>query len=350
VVKRLGFAVPGDLATPTGGYAYDRRMIAELKNLGWTVDVINLGDGFPWPDKQTLATAETRLMMSSTSCPIMVDGLALGVMPEAARRMRAEHSLVALVHHPLALETGLSAQQIKILRDSERAALAAAKHVIVTSDATAQELTTNYDVAADKITVVRPGNDVVSAAAGSVDGTVRVLSVGALVPRKGFDSLLAALATLTDLPWHLTIAGDASRDPQTAAQIKADIVRLKLEGRVSLPGAVSERQLADLYSISDLFALASRFEGYGMAYSEAIAYGLPVVATRAGAVGGTLPPDAAILVDTDDVAALARALRSLIASADMRRQFSDAARVAGAMQPRWRDSAKIMASVLEILA
>lgn len=349
-MKRLGFAVPGDLATPTGGYAYDRRMIAELQNLGWTVDLIDLGDGFPWPNKQTLLTAETRLMMSSTSCPIIVDGLALGVMPEAARRMRAEHSLVALVHHPLALETGLSAQQISILRESERAALAAAKHVIVTSDATAQELNANYDVAADKVTVARPGNDVVSPARGSLDGTIRILSVGALVPRKGFDSLLTALATLTDLPWHLTIAGDASRDPKTAGQIKADIARLKLDSRVSLAGAVSERQLGELYSSSDLFALASRFEGYGMAYTEAIAYGLPVVATRAGAVAQTLPPDAAIRVDVDDVAALAQALRSIIGSVDLRRQFSDAARVASAALPRWPDSAKIMAHALEVLA
>ena len=350
MVKRLAFAVPGDLATPTGGYAYDRRIIAELEKLGWTVELINLGDGFPRPDRQTLAAAETRLMMASTSCPVLVDGLALGVLPETARRMRAEHSLVALVHHPLALETGLTAAQSEILRASERAALAATKHVVVTSEATAQELAANFGVPGDKITVARPGNDPVAAAPGSTDGFVRILSVGALVPRKGFDILLAALATLTDLPWRLTIAGDRNRDPNTAARLEADIARLKLGERVSLLGAVSERRLAELYSGSDLFALASRFEGYGMAFSEAIAYGLPVVATRGGAVAQTVPPAAALLVEADDVPALARAIRAVVTDAALRAGLADAARKAATLLPRWPDSARTISVALEALA
>ena len=57
MVKRLAFAVPGDLATPTGGYAYDRRMIAELGQLGWQIDLLNLGEGFPWPNDATRTAA-----------------------------------------------------------------------------------------------------------------------------------------------------------------------------------------------------------------------------------------------------------------------------------------------------
>jgi len=350
VVKRLAFAVPGDLSTPTGGYAYDRRMIAELETLGWTVDLINLGRNFPWPAKDDRAAAEALLLMASEGCPIVVDGLALGALPEAARRLRANHLLIALVHHPLALETGLTPAQSDILRASEKAALAASRHVVVTSQAIATQLIADYAVPEDKITVVRPGNDVVAFASGSRDGSVRILSVGAVVRRKGFDVLVAALATLADLPWLLTIAGDRNRDAKVAAQLDADIARLKLGGRVTMPGAVSSQRLAELYAEADIFALASRFEGYGMAYSEAIAYGLPVIGTRAGAIPDTVPSDAGILVAPDDVPALARALRRVIGSAEERSRLASAARAAAGKLPSWQDSARILSDALERLA
>ena len=151
MVRRVAFAVPGDLATPTGGYAYDRRMIAELERLGWQVDVVDLGDGFPWPSDQTRARAWGLLSDIPPGRPIVIDGLAFGVLPEAVLQLRAENPLIALVHHPLALEAGLSLQQANILRSSERAALTAARLVIATSAPTARHLTSDYGVSADRI-------------------------------------------------------------------------------------------------------------------------------------------------------------------------------------------------------
>ena len=132
MVKRVAFAVPGDLATPTGGYAYDRRMIAELQKLGWQVDVIGLGDGFPRPSAETKAAAREKLAAVPKDCPIVIDGLAFGVLPEAANELRERNPLLALVHHPLALETGLCARRRGgACRTSEREALAAARGVVV---------------------------------------------------------------------------------------------------------------------------------------------------------------------------------------------------------------------------
>ena len=120
MVKRFAFAVPGDLATPTGGYAYDRRMIAELGHLGWQIDLLNLGEGFPWPSEATRTTARTQLLAMPAGRIIVVDGLALGVLPETASQLAGRNPLLALVHHPLALEWGLSVEQADALR-SERA-------------------------------------------------------------------------------------------------------------------------------------------------------------------------------------------------------------------------------------
>ena len=343
MVKRFAFAVPGDLATPTGGYAYDRRMIAELGNLGWQIDIIELGAGFPFPSDTTRKAAHERLLAVPADRVVVVDGLALGVLPETARKL---DRLLALVHHPLAVESGISAAQAENLRASEQAALSAAKHVVVTSAATAQQLQSHYAVPAERITVARPGSDPVPPAPRQADNIVRLLAVGAVVPRKGYDVLIAALATLPDLRWSLTIAGDCTRNPTAAAQLKADIEHHGLGKRVAVLGAVSEQRLAELYAEADVFALASRFEGYGMAYAEAIAHGLPVVGTNAGAIPGTVPTDAGLLVAPDDVFAFASALRRLIGNTDERRRFADAARHAADQLPTWPDSAQLFSRAL----
>jgi glycosyltransferase involved in cell wall biosynthesis len=349
VVKRFAFAVPGDLATPTGGYAYDRRMMTELGDLGWRIDLLDLGEGFPWPDEATRATAQSRLLAMPAGRCIVVDGLALGVLPETASQLAGRNPLLALVHHPLALEWGLSVKQADALRASERAALAAVQGVVVTSAATAQLVASDYGVPAERITVARPGSDPALMSQGSQDGVVRLLSVGAIVPRKGFDVLIAALATLTDLSWRLTIAGDRTRDRNAAARLDADIARHALGDRIAAPGAVSPQRLAALYAEADVFVLASHFEGYGMAYAEAVAHGLPVIGTSAGAIPDTVPPDAGLLVDPGDSFALARALRRVIGDADLRQRLASAARAAAPQLPTWRHSAEIFARALETL-
>jgi glycosyltransferase involved in cell wall biosynthesis len=350
VVKRFVFAVPGDLATPTGGYAYDRRMIAELGQLGWRIDLLNLGEGFPWPNEATLCSAQTRLLAMPAGRRIVVDGLALGVLPETASQLAGRNPLLALVHHPLALERGMSVEQASALHASERAALAVVQGVVVTSAATARLVASDYGVPFQRITVARPGNDRAPFAHGSRDGVVQLLSVGAVVPRKGFDVLIAALATLTDLSWRLTIAGDRTRDLNTAAQLDDDIGRHKLGSQIVALGAVSPQRLAALYVKADVFVIASHFEGYGMAYAEAVAHGLPVIGTNAGAIPDTVPPDASLLVAPGDIPALALALRRVIGDADLRRSLASAARAAAPRLPTWQHSAEIFARALETLA
>jgi glycosyltransferase involved in cell wall biosynthesis len=347
VVKRFAFAVPGDLAMPTGGYAYDRRMISELGRLGWQIDVVGLGDGFPLPSETTRAAAQACLLAIPKDRTILIDGLALGALPEAATKLRGRNSLLALVHHPLALETGLSAELVKKLHASERAALAAVRAVIVTSPATQRCLVADYAVPAERIFIAAPGSDSVAPAQGSSDGIVRLLSVGAVVPRKGFDLLVTALATLTELPWRLTIVGDRTRDRQAAAQLDADITLHKLGDRIDVLGEVPPQHLARLYVEADVFVLASRFEGYGMAYTEAIARGLPVIGTSAGAIPETVPPGAGILAKPDDSSALVVALRRMIEDPIERRRLGSAARMAASRLPTWEASARIFSRAIE---
>jgi glycosyltransferase involved in cell wall biosynthesis len=349
-VKKVIFAVPGELTIPTGGYAYDRRIVAELSALGWRPEAINLGDGFPFPSAATRMAAHRLLQALPDDAPIVIDGLAFGVLPEITEQLGASRELIALVHHPLALESGLSPVDCHALRVSERRALACARRVIVTSPFTARLIISDYAVPADRVAIAPPGVDKAPRASAPPGAPLALLAVGAIVHRKGYDILLAALARLVDLPWRLTIVGDRARDSEAAARLDRDIARFDLVDRVTVAGAVSAAQLAALYARADLFVLASRFEGYGMAFAEAIAHGVPVVGTTAGAIPETVPASAGVLVPPDDVASLSLALRRLIENPAVRRRVAESAWREAAGLPTWAQAAELFSHALEAVA
>jgi len=352
-VKEVAFVVPGDLATPTGGYTYDRRILAGLVALGWHTQVLDIGEGFPRPTPTVRAAVRARLAELSPAPAVVIDGLAYGVLADEAEALAPTHRLVALVHHPLALETGLSEAEAASLHASERAALSHACHVVATSPATARLLIADFAVPAGRLSVVQPGTDRIAErprqGRAAVALTVELLAVGSIVPRKGYDVLVAALARLPDLAWRLTIAGDRERSPETARMLAADIDRLGLARRITFTGAVAPDVLLAHYAAADLFVLPSRFEGYGMACAEAIAHGLPVVATSAGAIPETVPAQAGALVPPDDVEALAAVLRRLVADPLERERLAAGARAAAMTLPSWQQQAEEFARVLERL-
>jgi glycosyltransferase involved in cell wall biosynthesis len=343
-LRHLAFAIPGDIETPTGGYAYDRRIIAGLRKLKWKVDVVALGNGFPFPEMDVRNGAMQKLNALRVAGPVVVDGLALGALP-GAKFLRGSHRLVALVHHPLALESALAPDISAELRATERTALSGARHVIVTSPSTARLVVSDYGIPEARISVVVPGTDRALPAARK-HRTVAILSVGAMVPRKGHDLLVSALATLKDFNWSLTIAGPP-RDEYTVAHIAEEIDRFELHDRVIVAGAVSDDRLEALYNEADVFALASLFEGYGMAYAEAIAHGLPIVGTTAGAIPDTVPSEAGILVPPGDISALADALRIMISDRVRREQYAVAAQNVASALPTWDDAAQQFSDILE---
>ncbi|MEO3433860.1 glycosyltransferase family 4 protein [Inquilinus sp. CAU 1745] len=309
----IHFLIPGDPEIRTGGYGYDRRMASELRRLGLAVTIHRLDDRFPRPDGRGIDHAEEVFGGLPNGSLALVDGLAFGALPAVAARHAGRLRLAALVHHPLALETGLDEAERQRLAESERSALAVAGRVIATSPTTARTLTADYGVPSVRIAVVEPGLDPRPLASGG-GGTPRLLCVGTLTPRKGHDLLIAALAGLADLPWTLDVAGSTERDPATADAVRAAVAAAGLADRIRLHGEVADDALDALYRRADLFVLASRHEGYGMVLTEALAYGLPIVATDVGAVRETVGPDAALLVPPEAEAlsdAIGTALRDL---------------------------------------
>jgi glycosyltransferase involved in cell wall biosynthesis len=343
------FAIPGDINLPTGGYAYDRRILALLPKSGIEVRHLQLPAAYPAPSVADLEATAAAFASLPKECALMVDGLAYGAMPaEIVRHARCP--IVALVHHPLCLETGLSAARQKQLRESETAALALARRVIATSPTTAQTLIDDFAVPADRLTVAEPGTDPAPRAGGSM-GALQLLAVGSVVPRKGYDILVRALEQVrTDIAWQLDIAGAIDRSPETAAALDAQIAGSPLAPRIRVLGPLAESALADRYARSDVFVLSSLYEGYGMVLTEALARGLPIVTATGGAAAATVPDAAALKVPPGDVPALAAALQRIIEDVPLRRRLSDAAwQFAQASLPRWEDSAAKVAAVIKEL-
>lgn len=338
------FAVPGDLYTPTGGYIYDRRVIELLPEFGWRLRHVELPGDYPAPSKDSLEQTARLLTSIPADTLVVIDGLAFGAMP-ADVVDRIGGRIVGLVHHPLALETGMSKERADYLRQTEKAALARTVHVIATSHSTAELLVRDFGVPAARVSVAEPGTEPAQRARGS-EGPPKLLSVGSVTARKGYDILVEAFAQIADLSWESRIVGSLERDPVAPKALREAITQAKLQERVALLGSLDDQALAAEYDRARLFVLPSHFEGYGMAFAEALAHGLPVVACAGGAVTSTVPAEAGVLVPPGDARALAEALRRLLTDpAELQRRAEAAWRYAERL-PRWRDTAEKFAAAL----
>jgi glycosyltransferase involved in cell wall biosynthesis len=350
--RSLCFLVPGDWDTPTGGYAYDRRMVQALRAAGWEVDVRHLPGAWPLPDDAALQETAATVAALPDGALVMADGLAFGAMATVAQAHARRLRWVALVHHPLHMETGLEDRAREQLLASETSALQWAAQVVVTSSATLQDVAA-MGVPLAKMMVVEPGTDrQPMRAEGRVapSQVVRLLCVATVTPRKGHAVLLQALAGLGHLAWELHNVGSLDRDPALAGRLQAMSTEGALEGRVFWHGAVIGDALQAHYAQADVFVLPSLHEGYGMVVTEAVSHGIPVLTTTAGALAHTLPAGAGLQVPPGDAAALREALARLMADPVLRDQLAVGARAAAQQLPGWDDQAAMLARVLETLA
>jgi len=343
-MREVTFAIPGDIDTPTGGYRYDKRVIEELRALGWTVKYLPLSGEFPAPSEKALSETAAIFAEIDPDTLVMIDGLALGAIPlSTLKSLRAP--MVALCHHPLAFETGLTSDRIDYLHRTEREALSRAVATISTSRSTAALLVREFGVSADEVTVAEPGTEP-AARANEVAKPPRILSVGAITRRKGHDTLAKALSKIRDLDWEWRVAG-ADRDSVAMQALKREIEDGKIADRAKLLGSLDDAALEAEYASASLFALPSHFEGYGMAFTEALARGLPVIAGSGGALVETVPKEAGVFVAPGNFGELALVLRRLLTKPDELSRRADAAWAYAKNLPRWRDTAMRIAEALD---
>jgi glycosyltransferase involved in cell wall biosynthesis len=345
-MPRVVFIVPGHLDSRTGGYVYDRQMVAGLRARGWSVDVHELDSAFPRPTAAALTDTSRVLGAIPSRTAVIIDGLAFGAMPAEAEREAARLRLDALVHLSLAATVGLDQHTASTFEESERRAVRAASLVIVTGRSTVATME-RYGVSADRLVLVQPGVAPGPPARGSSDDRLELLCVASLNRGKGHDVLIEALTGLRDRNWRLTCAGSLERDPATADRIRERVRANGLEDRVSFAGELGDADLARRFNAADIFVLPTLFETYGMAVGEALAHGLPVVSTNTGAILELVGDQAGIVVAPGDPDALRRALALVMDDTSARQRFAAGARRVSIGLPTWDAAVDKMAAALK---
>ena len=338
---------------PSGGNTYDRMLARGLTGRGWDVrshevrGEHRLG-GVSYP-ASALAAALSALPSGEV---VVVDGLVGSDRPEVLVGEGGRLRVVVLVHLPLGLDgpdlDGAGA------RAREQVALRAVPAVVTPSRWTRRWLLDAYGLDAARVAVAVPGVEPARAVAVCPDGR-RLICVGAVVPAKGHDVLLEALARVPVAGWTLECVGTLERDPAFVDGLKRAVQRLRLTGRVRFSGTLVGAALDAAYARADLLVTASRGETYGMVVTEALARGIPVLATRVGglpealgrAPGGRRP---GILVPVDDPSALAGSLEQWLGDPGMREHLRAAARDRRTELPTWSATSAAVARVLDEVA
>jgi glycosyltransferase involved in cell wall biosynthesis len=349
-LRACAFLVPGPLDQLTGGYLFGRKVVDGLRALGRAVKVAELPGRFPDADDTARAAAAEALASLPTGSTAVIDGLALPAFTECLAREAQRLRLVGFVHHPLSLETGLSAVEARRYAALEARLWPMLCGVLCPSAHTANAVI-SAGVAADRVVVSAPGTDKPTIPRERrARGPLHLLAVGTVTPRKGHLLLVEALAGLREFDWRLTCIGSLERDRAAAEALRRALAASGLGDRVVLAGETPAQRLAQAYREADVFVLASHHEGYGMVYAEALAHGLPIVATTAGAISETVPASASLLVPPGDVGALRSALRQVFSDERLRATLAAQAALAAAALPDWRTAVRQWAAALDRLA
>ena len=334
-----------DPARPSGGNAYDRQVCRRLAGAGWSVCEHTVPGSWPRPDGASYAALDGVIRSIPDDAVVLLDGLVASTAPEVLVPQASRLRLVTLVHMPLGHDPADDD-----VRTREGATLSAAASVVTTSRWARRTVLELYGLPGELVHVAEPGVDAAGLASGTA-GAGALLCVAAVIHGKGHDVLLNALGSVSDLPWECVCAGRLDRDPAFVAGLRRRVLERDLVGRVSFPGPLSGADLARSYRAADLLVLASRAETYGMVVTEALAHGLPVVATEVGGVpealghapGGDRP---GLFVPPGDPAALGAALRAWLGDAALRERLRRAACERRASLPRWSTTASVISAVL----
>lgn len=351
---RIGLLVYGDMATVSGGYLYNRKLVSYLRSQGDDVEIISLPVRSYW--RHLWDNFSNCCLEQITAIPIDIliqDAMVHPSVFLMNRRLTQKlklpmvtlvHLLIAFEHHPW--------YSAWFYRAIERRYLQSVTGMIANSQTTLAQTRQLLQGKLPRHCLAVPAGDnfpeaSMDAAAISqralAPGPLQILVVGNVIRRKGLHVLIQALGQLPADSFQVTVAGRLDMEPEYVKQIQKLIGASQLQERVILKGSVQGLPLADLYRQHQLMVLPSAYESYGIVYVEAQQFGLPVIGTTAGAAKEIIHDgDNGYLMPPEDNNALAKLLQKLHHDRQLLVTLSGNALAAYARHPKWDESCEII--------
>lgn len=345
---KFGLIVYGDLKTLTGGYLYDRRLTEHLRQSGHEVEVFSLPvraygmrllDNFQADLFGSILDSSVDVLLQDELCHpslIRLNGK-LG--------RKASPPIVSIVHHPLSSEPRAGWQN-RLLGVLEKRYLNSVKAFIFNSEATRRRVSQLTGTDRPHV-VARPAGDRLGGGRSPSDlekrsyaaGPLRLLHLGAVIPRKGLHLTVEALQALSPEKWRLTVVGDLKADSKYVEGLRRSLNRRGLSGQVTFRGVLPEPDLREALSRSHLLFMPYAYEGFGIVYAEGMAYGLPAVGSRSGGAAEAIRHGGdGYLVAPRDRAAPKRIVEECHRNRGRLLEMSKAALDSFHSQPTWRDA------------
>ena len=349
----IGLILYGSLNKLSGGYLYDRKLVAYLQERGDSVEIISL----PWRNYLCHLNDNFSPSLRHRLTRLQVDVLLQDELNHPSffilnRRLREQinYPIISIVHL-LRSSEGHPTWQNYFYRQVERLYLSSVNGLIYNSLTTRQaveRLLVGPKVQKRPSLVAYPGGDRFHPEISAAEITHRVQSdilqllfLGNVIYRKGLHVALKALKQLPTDQWKLTVIGDTHAEPSYSRAIIRQITQDGLTKNVSFAGIVPDDELVNYMKVSHLLIMPSSYEGYGIVYSESMGFGLPAIGTTEGAAWEIITHNReGFLISPGDVIALASYLTELAQNRQHLLEMSLAAHNRYQSLPTWEECTK----------
>lgn len=336
---KIGLLIYGSLDTLSGGYLYDRKLVAFLREQGDEVNIISL----PWRNYAAHLSDNLSFRLPPNLDILIQDELNHPSL--LAANQHKPYPVVSLVHHLRCSELR-PAWQNNFYRLVERRYLQSVDGFIFNSQTTRKVVTSlignkKPEIVAypptDRFGAALPEAFVLSRAAEPAP--LRLLFIGNVIPRKGLETLLEALHR-SSTTFHLDVVGSIVSDPAYGQKMQRLATVYGLRSTVNFHGPLDNLPLIEKMRSAQVMVVPSSYEGFGIVYLEGMAFGLPAIGTTAGAAGEIIADgETGFLVHPGDAATLAARLEALSADRNLLARLAFNARQRYQHQPSWQQTA-----------